>query len=1024
MVQKKRGVLVINQCCYLITPEDENLVLMACDLFSNLLTKQQVSIESRTLSLAVSWCLQCLRYKTNLAVLKCLQVLVKGNNKKIEQQLGAVMNELKKVSNNFKVGVSEDVDSELLLHCLKCIENIVCPSDSEEESDISPDVICGCFEVFREVLVAGKCEVSQQQINHCKCLIASMKGIGNMLELSDHILETYMNDILGIVKGYMLYGLPGDDGYKVQKVLPCQVAVPDIFKHTAETKKLKGKYDKKARKIPVTSITSIEDSEKVISRSDYVGFNDSNAQSDGPNFISFKTSDSDYSEEEVNQNCKIRLQESKVRQCALILLGLTVKKTNPKLFTGYLPNFLPDGSQIPHVRTLITCLLKDSSPNCRAEVVGILSMLISNSKQYFLQGDNASRTSFTTFSGTIGNIIRELHRSLALALIAENSVTVIQRLLKCMSELIRCSSYQKLESGMITRLSKHVSGFLSHKNVNVRIAALCVFGCIVSVGPQIQEIRDIVMKKVADGDKSVLEDVPSGISNGVDELYEDEEDEESAEKSWLFELCLRNITEDSACTNPEFVIESLEVIGALVRNFFRETVVSYPNDIINILQICMKKSDYLVRLYGGKLMETVFSSLQFSLTLEDESLRAPISLVTQLWETLLPGPVTSLVQSGNEPMLRCKGCDCIANVGVVTHSGQQTTTQNSFIFDLLSGKHQILCVTLLFGCALDESPAVRSSAVRALAILVLFPSLMEDSLFFLDATDAAVETARDENNTVRYQSAWLLGNLTESVVQNYEKKLGYDTTQKVLARLLETGIKLSQDSPKIRPGALRAIGNIMRTINEDFTTNNKHSVIEGLNVLMKNATTGTFMKARWNSCYAIANSLKNSIIYKYSESVAKIFTSLISLVQNYKNFKVRISAACALCAPPNRRCYGEHYISVWSAALQALENSKNVCDINEYQHRDHLVDQLCFVMAHLINLVEIDDLVPVQDAVVHHLDNVKHSMLRFQESVLPERGDIILKATARIHNLMDERNLREEHRSAINMIESILVSES
>lgn len=586
---------------------------MACDLFSNLVTKQQISIESRTLSLAVSWCLQCLRFKTNVAVLKCLQVLVKGNNRKIEQQLGAVMNELRKVSNNFKVGVSDDADSEILLHCLKCIENVVCPPESEEFY-LSPDVIDGCFEVFREVLVAGKCDRNQQQINHCKCLIASMKGIGNMLELSDHVLETYMNDILGIVKGYMLYGLPGDDVYKVQKVMPCQVVVPDVFKHATETKKLKGKYDKKARKIPVTSITSIEDSEKVISRSDYAGFNDSNAHSDGPNFISFKTSDSDYSEEEVNQNCKIRQQESKVRQCALILLGLTVKKTHPKLFTGYLPNFLPDGSQIPHVRTLITSLLKDSSPNCRAEVVGILSMLITNSKPYFLQGDNVCRTSFTAFSGTIGNIIRELHRSLALALIAENSVTVIQRLLKCMSELIRCSSYQKLESGMITRLSRHVSCFLDHKNVNVRIAALSVFGCIASVGPQVREIRDIVMRKVAGEGDSAPEDAPRDTSgNSVDELCEDEE---MPAKSWLFDLCLKNITEDGACTNPEFVIESLEVIGALVRNFFQETVVSYPNDIINILQICLKKSDYLVRLYGGKLMETVFSSLQFSLILE------------------------------------------------------------------------------------------------------------------------------------------------------------------------------------------------------------------------------------------------------------------------------------------------------------------------------------------------------------------------------------------------------------------------
>lgn len=58
------------------------------------------------------------------------------------------------------------------------------------------------------------------------------------------------------------------------------------------------------------------------------------------------------------------------------------------------------------------------------------------------------------------------------------------------------------------------------------------------------------------------------------------------------------------------------------------------------------------------------------------------------------------------------------------------------------------------------------------------------------------------------------------------------------------------------------------------------------------------------------------------------------------NFKVRINAAAALGIPKNEKFLQNYFAHIWSSLLEALDRSDAIADFNEYQHRDHLTEQV------------------------------------------------------------------------------------
>lgn len=75
----------------------------------------------------------------------------------------------------------------------------------------------------------------------------------------------------------------------------------------------------------------------------------------------------------------------------------------------------------------------------------------------------------------------------------------------------------------------------------------------------------------------------------------------------------------------------------------------------------------------------------------------------------------------------------------------------------------------------------------------------------------------------------------------------------------------------------------------------------------------------------------------------KIFTTLNNLVTDFKNFKVRTSAALALASPSERKYYGIYYQNTWTALLKSLENTQYIDDYTEYQHKNRLIEQVPYL---------------------------------------------------------------------------------
>lgn len=71
---------------------------------------------------------------------------------------------------------------------------------------------------------------------------------------------------------------------------------------------------------------------------------------------------------------------------------------------------------------------------------------------------------------------------------------------------------------------------------------------------------------------------------------------------------------------------------------------------------------------------------------------------------------------------------------------------------------------MLFACSQEEDKNVRASAVRALAMCVMHPSLREDFGFVIDTAEAILRTLNDECFAVRVKSSWSLGNLSDALV--------------------------------------------------------------------------------------------------------------------------------------------------------------------------------------------------------------------------------------------------------------------
>lgn len=164
----------------------------------------------------------------------------------------------------------------------------------------------------------------------------------------------------------------------------------------------------------------------------------------------------------VNAFSSFRLYHGRVRQGALHCLLAVVKSVEKRTLYGYWSSFIPDSpTGGPPPLTLLTIILKDPSPKVphlvplvaapphlsahlaaagmcclslqvRACALQVLSAMLDGSRQFLAVAEDTTspRTSYTPFSFSLAIVIRELHRTLSLALLAETSPQSLTQVVK------------------------------------------------------------------------------------------------------------------------------------------------------------------------------------------------------------------------------------------------------------------------------------------------------------------------------------------------------------------------------------------------------------------------------------------------------------------------------------------------------------------------------------------------------------------------------------------------------------------
>lgn len=261
--------------------------------------------------------------------------------------------------------------------------------------------------------------------------------------------------------------------------------------------------------------------------------------------------------------------------------------------------------------------------------------------------------------------------------------------------------------------------------------------------PPVVETKTIFLKCISDQDNQFVYTSESANESKVsteDIEYanfstDEEEDNERIvnvlEVPWVLKACLRNlgvtinssgdyITSQNSIPIPT-KLESLQVMSAMARNYFTTLISPYLSYIVKGLEISLVASSERsvdLRLHAGKTLDSIGQAMSLYFVNNPDKTFLSVDQGLVFWNSLLNGPLLTLMDNEEQSALRSVACDCLGSIGMD-------------VFERLAKDKQMVVIMSLFDCSKDEESNVKGAAVRALAISVLYPSLREVSFEYL-----------------------------------------------------------------------------------------------------------------------------------------------------------------------------------------------------------------------------------------------------------------------------------------------------
>ncbi|KAM6118378.1 HEAT repeat-containing protein 6 isoform 2-T2 [Phoenicopterus ruber ruber] len=906
-----------------------------------------------------------------------------------------------------------------------------------------------CFQTFLSVLQSSKTS-DVDDITFCMLLQNALKGIQSLLNGGKmKLMQTdQIGSLLAVLKKCMFHGLPGLSiempaalypaplpQYDKRSPVKQEQSEPAAFKQTGNRRKKskgkqkKGEFGEEGRedlgdagnesvlgadmlKLRLGDVQNSPCSDPRARASDvaYVPAGKDHLSSHHTSWKRISSSESEYSDAEGGIQSKMRSYQANVRQGALACFLSTIKSIEKRVLYGYWSAFVPDAPGIgsPQSVSLMTIALKDPSPKTRACALQVLSAILEGSKQFLSVAEDANdhKRAFTPFSVTMASSIRELHRCLLLALVAESSSQTLTQIVKCLANLVSNVPYSRLKPGLLTRVWNQIKPYICHKDVNVRVSSLTLLGAIISVQAPLPEVQLLLQQPSSSGLNSSGSTTPHR-SNSSEQwrkaLPSEGEPPDnpagctSSEPCWLLRLCVSIIVlpredscSDSDANFPSFSsvyepcplrLESLQVLALLVKGYF-SMAQSYFLELGEVACRCMEEMDPSIQLHGAKLLEELGTGVlqQYkpdSAVAPDQ--RIPVSVVVTFWTMMLNGPLPGTLQNSPHATLQTSACDALSSILPEA-------------FSSLQDDQQILCVTLLLGLNHSENPLVKAAAARALGVYILFSCLRQDVMFVADTANAILNSLHDKSPNVRAKAAWSLGNLTDTLIINMEtmgQSFQEEFSDLLLLKMLRSATEASKDRDKVKSNAVRALGNVLHFLQPCHIANPRfrEAIEESLQALISTVQSEATMKVRWNACYALGNVFKNPALpLGESPWTTQAYSALSSVVKSCKNFKVRIKSAMALSIPSKRECYGstEQFCQIWSALVVALQKSEDTEDFLEFKYSASLRTQICQALLHLLSLAKSTDLPVVWETITDHGAAIRSYVLQYLKSGVEE----------------------------------------
>lgn len=1078
----------------LVPLSQEHLIIKLCQLIHQLLNQLQVIVDDQTLDVLMSYCTRALRTCsswTHPEVMLSLSSLVYGNGYKCHRHLPDVLGD-----SGVLVRYSDPVqpDIELRRSAVHCIANL-CLSVSGQPYLEEPYKGV-CYGILLRTLQSPNlpnvediifCTVSthllQSALRGMQCFLNG----GKWKAVPNQDLGT----LLAVLKRYMFHGLPGISVEMPQVLYPAPLPQyetipapkPESSQDSTPQKKNTGHNRKrksrgKGKKDGAERTRGEEEGE---SETGAGGVDQSlwlpGMQSPGvtspsgvtPHLNSWLkgSSDSEFSDPEGGMQSKLRLYQARVRQSALQCFLALVRCVEKRVLYGYWSSFVPDAPGIggPPPLTLLTIALKDPSPKVRAGSLQVLSALLEGSRQFLSTAEDTStpRQAFTPFSATLAASIRELHRCLLLALLAESSFQTLTQVLKCLAHLVSSVPYNRLRPGLLSPLWKQIRPYVRHRDVNVRVSSLTLFGALVSTQAPLPEIHLLLQQP---GSTSSLSTpgmtTPQELSQNWRQPVRREEEtsaspgggvEGAAEgQCWLLQLCVALITQprEEPCSDSDaggsgaaplepspVRLEALQVLAHLVKGYF-SLVQTCLLELGQLSARCLTEPDPSVQLHGTKLLEELGTCIiqQYRADVDQSAKRVPVCQVVQFWSEVLGGPLIGALQNEQHPTLQTSACDTLSSILPQA-------------FSQLPDKTQVLCITILLGLTYSENSLVKAAAVRALGVYILFPCLREDVMFVADTANAILTALDDRSPNVRAKAAWSLGNLTDTLIVNMQS-VGLEFQQEfsdmLLLNMLRSATKASADKDRVKSNAVRALGNLLHFLQPGHLGKPVfvQPLQEAMKALIDTVRGEATMKVRWNACYALGNAFRNpNLPLGRATWSSDAYSALSYVVTSCKNFKVRIKSAAALSIPVTRDCYGDTrmFTEIWSALAQALEHSEETEDFLEYRYCASLRTQLCHALLHLLSICTPDDLPAVtsslndqsrpvlKDFLVRYLSNRGVALVACgdaaegedaEDHMATEDGLMVLSETLRRLKELQREDSSEDLRTVLDFLEDVV----